>query len=197
MARSSAAAATQGDVVAERMRPTDVRWLSNKLRAAGCDVVEGPSHVRVVGRPLRAVDVTTWPHPGFATDLQSQYAALMTQAEGVSVVSEAVFENRFRHADQLRLLGAQVTVEGRSAVISGPTRLRGARVVVPDIRSGAALVIAALCAEGTSQLENAFHLDRGYEDLDGKLCLLGAQLERLRGTEAEVAIRDFSGVVGD
>ncbi|TMC49037.1 MAG: UDP-N-acetylglucosamine 1-carboxyvinyltransferase [Chloroflexi bacterium] len=192
-----AAAATQGDVVAERMRPTDVRWLSNKLRAAGCDVVEGPSHVRVVGRPLRAVDVTTWPHPGFATDLQSQYAALMTQAEGVSVVSEAVFENRFRHADQLRLLGAQVTVEGRSAVISGPTRLRGARVVVPDIRSGAALVIAALCAEGTSQLENAFHLDRGYEDLDGKLCLLGAQLERLRGTEAEVAIRDFSGVVGD
>jgi UDP-N-acetylglucosamine 1-carboxyvinyltransferase len=192
-----AAAATQGDVVAERMRPTDVRWLSNKLRAAGCDVVEGASHVRVAGRPLRAVDVTTWPHPGFATDLQAQYVSLMTQANGVSTVSEAVFENRFRHAEQLRRLGAQVTVEGRSAVISGPTRLRGARVVVPDIRSGAALVIAALCAEGTSQLENAFHLDRGYEDLDSKLCSLGARVQRLRGTDAEVAIRDFSGVVGD
>src|SRR5580704_5731356 len=144
-----AAAATGGDVAVERMRPSDVRWLINKLRAAGCEVVEGSSHVRVRRQgPLLPVDVTTWPHPGFATDLQSQFVALMTQAEGMSIVSEAVFENRFRHVAELRKLGARVVVDGRSAVVTGPASLRGGCVRVPDIRSGAALVIAGLCAEG-------------------------------------------------
>lgn len=193
-----AAAATRGDVVTERMRPADVRWLINKLRAAGCDVVEGASHVRVRGTDrLRPVDVTTWPHPGFATDLQSQFVALMTQAQGTSVVSEAVFENRFRHVEELRKLGARIVVEGRSAVITGPTRLRGATVRVPDIRSGAALVIAALCAEGTSTLDDVYHLDRGYERMDLKLRMLGADVERCRDGAPTSAARDFSGVVGD
>jgi UDP-N-acetylglucosamine 1-carboxyvinyltransferase len=193
-----AAAATRGDVVSDHMRPADVRWLSNKLRAAGCDVVVGASHVRVRGNEgLRAVDATTWPHPGFATDLQSQFVALMTQAKGASVVSEAVFENRFQHVEELRKLGARVVVEGRSAVINGPCKLRGATVRIPDIRSGAALVIAALCAEGTSILGNVYHLDRGYERLDSKLRSLGAHVERTGVASAGAPVRDFSGVVGD
>jgi UDP-N-acetylglucosamine 1-carboxyvinyltransferase len=162
-------------------------------------VVEGSGHVRVRREgDLRAVDVTTWPHPGFATDLQSQYVALMTQAHGRSVVSEAVYENRFRHVDELRKLGARIMLEGRSAVVDGPVSLHGARVRVPDIRSGAALVIAGLCASGTTILDDVFHLDRGYEALEQKLGALGAELERVDTAPGEVgAARDFSRVVGD
>ena len=194
-----AAAATQGDVVVDHMRPNEVRWLIRKLRGAGCEVTEGAGLVRVRREgPLHAVDVTTWPHPGFATDLQSQYVALMTQAQGRSVVSEAVYENRFRHVEELRKLGARITLEGRSAVIDGPVSLAGARVRVPDIRSGAALVIAGLCATGTTVLDDVFHLDRGYEALEQKLGGLGAHLERVVAAPGEVqGVRDFSRVVGD
>ncbi len=194
----AAAAATGGDVVVDRMRPSDVRWLINKLRSAGADVVEGASHVRVRGGPLRAVDVTTWPHPGFATDLQPQYCALMTQATGISIVSEALYENRFRHVAALVDFGARISVEGRSAIVEGPVALRATRATVPDIRSGAALVIAALCAEGTTDLDGVYHLDRGYEALDEKLRGLGAEVQRITvGGSGEPAVRDFSGVVGD
>ena len=193
-----AAAATGGDVVVDRMRPTDVRWLINKLRSAGADVVEGASHVRVRGAPLHAVDVTTWPHPGFATDLQPQYGALMTQATGTSIISEALYENRFKHVAQLLRFGARITVEGRSAIIEGPVQLRATRATVPDIRSGAALVIAALCAHGTTELDGVYHLDRGYEALEEKLRSLGADVERVSVEEGgEPAPRDLSGVVGD
>lgn len=191
------AAATGGDVVVDHMRPTEVRWLSNKLRTAGCEVVEGSNNVRVQGRPLRAVDVTTWPHPGFATDLQPQFGALMTQAEGTSVVSEALYENRFRHVPELRKMGARIAVEGRSAVISGPTPLRGSNVMISDIRSGAALVIAALCAEGVSELSHMYHIDRGYEDMDVKLRRLGAVCERAGTDEPGSPLRDLTGVIGD
>jgi UDP-N-acetylglucosamine 1-carboxyvinyltransferase len=193
----TAAAATGGDVVVERMRPTDLRSLINKLQAAGCTVVEGSNHVRVTSGQLRAVDVTTWPHPGFATDLQPQFGALMTQGEGISIISEALYENRFRHVSELAKMGARISVEGRSAIITGPTRLRGTAVSVSDIRSGAALVIAALCAEGTTELENVFHLDRGYESLETKLRSLGARLERVRPEPGESPTRDLSGVIGD
>jgi UDP-N-acetylglucosamine 1-carboxyvinyltransferase len=193
-----AAAATGGDVVVERMRPSDVRWLIGKLRAAGCDVVEGSSHVRVSRTgPLLPVDVTTWPHPGFATDLQSQFVALMTQANGVSIVSEAVFENRFRHVAELHKLGACVTVNGRSAVVTGPAALEGAAVRVPDIRSGAALVIAGLCAHGTTELDAVYHLDRGYERLEEKFRGLGADVERVAVGPAVLEVRDLSGCIGD
>jgi UDP-N-acetylglucosamine 1-carboxyvinyltransferase len=190
------AAATRGDVVVDHMRPSEVRWLINKLRAAGAHIVEGASHVRVRGERLRAVDVTTWPHPGFATDLQPQFGALMTQAEGTSVISEALYENRFRHVGELQKMGARIIVEGRSSVITGPTRLRGTRVTVPDIRSGAALVIAALCADGVTELANVFHLDRGYEDMESKLSRLGARVERVVTGEPG-AVRDLTGVIGD
>jgi UDP-N-acetylglucosamine 1-carboxyvinyltransferase len=193
-----AAAATRGDVVVERMRPTDVRWLINKLRSAGADVVEGASHVRVIGAPLHAVDVTTWPHPGFATDLQPQYGALMTQAAGTSIVSEALYENRFRHVPQLLRFGARISVEGRSSIIEGPVELSATRATVPDIRSGAALVIAALCAHGSTELDGVYHLDRGYETLEQKLRALGADVERVTVEgEADTTVRDLSGVVGD
>ncbi len=193
-----AAAATGGDVVVERMRPGDVRWLISKLRAAGCEVVEGSSHVRVRRQgPLLPVDVTTWPHPGFATDLQSQFVALMTQAEGTSIVSEAVFENRFRHVAELRKLGARVVVDGRSAVVTGPAPLHGGFVRVPDIRSGAALVVAALCAEGVTELDAVFHLDRGYERLEDKLEALGADISRVAVGPAGLEVRDLSGCIGD
>lgn len=192
-----AAAATGGDVVLKNLRPTDLRSLCTKLRAAGCEVVEGAGSVRVRAGALRAVDVTTWPHPGFATDLQPQFGALMTQAEGTSVISEALYENRFRHVPPLLEMGASMAVEGRSAVISGPTRLHGAQLTVPDIRSGAALVIAGLCADGTTRLANAFHLDRGYQELDTKLNQLGARIERVPSDEPVAEIRDLTGVIGD
>jgi UDP-N-acetylglucosamine 1-carboxyvinyltransferase len=193
-----AAAATGGDVRIERMRPADLDFLIRKLRNAGCEVIEGANHVRVTAqRPLRAVDVTTWPHPGFASDLQSQFVALMTRASGTSIVSEAIYENRFRVVSELHKLGAQIQLQGRSAVVTGPSQLHGARLRIPDIRSGAALVIAALCAQGSSELEDVYHLDRGYEDLDGKLRQLGAQLDRVTVGPPGSAVRDLSGVVGD
>jgi UDP-N-acetylglucosamine 1-carboxyvinyltransferase len=193
----AAAAATGGAVTVVGIRATDLQALTNKLRAAGCVVIEGGNHLEVTAGPLRAVDVTTWPYPGFATDLQPQFGALMTQATGISIISEALYENRFRHVAELAKMGARVAVEGRSATITGPTRLHGAAVSVPDIRSGAALVIAALCAEGTTELENVFHLDRGYESLEGKLRSLGAGVERVRPGPGETRARDLSGVIGD
>lgn len=173
-----AVAATGGDVTCVGVYPEHVRSLSNKLRMAGCEVTVGTQLVRVRGQVQRAVDVTTWPHPGFATDMQAQYVAMMTQASGQTIVSEAVFENRFHHVEELRHFGATLHVQGRSVVVDGPTQLTGARARVGDIRSGAALVIAAMCAKGESELSGVHHLDRGYEDLDRKLSALGARLER-------------------
>ena len=173
-----AAAATGGEILIDHLYCDDLDQVLHKLRRAGCSVEEGGTWLKVSRRQgLRAVDMTTWPHPGFATDLQAQFVAMMTQAEGVSTVSEALFENRFQHAEQLRRLGAEITLHGRSARIRGGAPLRGAELTISDIRSGAALVIAALCAEGTSWLTNVHHLDRGYEDLVGKLTGLGASLK--------------------
>jgi UDP-N-acetylglucosamine 1-carboxyvinyltransferase len=167
-----------------------------KLEAAGVEVEDHGHSMWVEGTDkLAAVDVTTWPHPGFPTDLQAPFVSLMTQAQGRSIVSEAVFENRFQHVPELRKLGADLYVEGRSAIVSGPTELHGAKVTVPDIRSGAALVVAALCAKGTTTLENIYHLDRGYEELVRKLEQLGAHITRI--DEAADVRPDLSRVVGD
>ena len=179
-----AAAATGGEIVIEQLDCDDLDQVLHKLRRAGCQVEEGGTWLRV-SRPgrLRAVDMTTWPHPGFATDLQAQYVALMARADGFSTVSEALFENRFQHVEQLRRLGAEISLHGRSAVVHGGSSWRGADLDISDIRSGAALVIGALCVEGTSRLVNVHHLDRGYEDLVGKLAGLGATLH-LRPADA-------------
>ena len=141
--------------------------------------------------------MTTWPHPGFATDMQPQFCALMTQATGPSVISEALYENRFRHVEFLQQMGAHIAIDGRSAVINGPSRLHGTRMSIPDIRSGAALVIAGLCAEGTTELDKLFHLERGYDDLETKLAGLGADIERVTTDEPGSEVRDLTGVVGD
>jgi UDP-N-acetylglucosamine 1-carboxyvinyltransferase len=173
-----AAAATGGEVMIEHLDCDDLDQVLHKLRRAGCQVEEGGTWLKVSrSRQLRSVDMTTWPHPGFATDLQAQFVALMTQGDGFSTVSEALFENRFQHVEQLRRLGAEIALHGRSAVVRGGMPLRGAELNISDIRSGAALVIGALCAEETSWLLNVHHLDRGYEDLVGKLTGLGASLK--------------------
>src|SRR5487761_1006939 len=176
-----AVAATGGEVRLECSRPEDLNMVLLKLEQAGAHVEAGNGWFRV-GRQsttrLRPNDMSTWTFPGFPTDLQAQYMALMTQADGKTVISEYVHENRFQHVAQLAKMGADITVEGRlHAMVHGPCRLRGTDVAIPDIRSGAALVIAALCAEGDSLLRNSWHVERGYEDMAGKLASVGATIE--------------------
>jgi len=192
-----AIAATGGEAVLEDVETADLRAVMLKLREAGVEVEDQTHSLWVQGNSrLQPVDVTTWPHPGFPTDLQAPFVSLMTQAAGHCVVSEAVFENRFQHVPELRKLGADVYVEGRSAIVSGPSALHGGDVTVPDIRSGAALVVAALCAEGTTVLHNVYHLDRGYQELVGKLEGLGAHITRVEDEVGDVR-PDLSRVVGD
>ena len=176
-----AVAAAGGELRIECSRPQDLQVMLLKLEQAGAHVEAGDGWFRVgrqSGTPINPIDMSTWTFPGFPTDLQAQYMALMTQAEGESVISEYVHENRFQHVRELAKMGAGITVEGRlHAFVHGPCRLRGTEVAIPDIRSGAALVIAALCAEGESLLRNAWHLDRGYEDMLGKLASVGARIK--------------------
>src|SRR5882762_981598 len=164
-----AAVAAGGQLRLECSRPEDLNIVLLKLEQAGARVEVGEGWFRV-GRPqgskILPTDMSTWPFPGFPTDLQAQYMALMTQAAGETVISEYVHENRFQHVNQLAKMGASISVEGRlHASVHGPSRLKGTELAVPDIRSGAALVIAALCAEGESVLHNAWHVARGYEDI--------------------------------
>jgi UDP-N-acetylglucosamine 1-carboxyvinyltransferase len=176
-----AAAAAGGNLRIECSRPQDLELLLLKLEQAGAHVEAGDGWFRVgreTRKPIQPIDMSTWTFPGFPTDLQAQYMALMTKADGESVISEYVHENRFQHVRELAKMGAEVTVEGRlHAIVHGPCRLRGTEVTIPDIRSGAALVIAALCAEGDSLLRNAWHVERGYEDMVGKLASAGARIK--------------------
>ena len=175
-----AVAAVGGDLRIECTRPEDLELLLLKLEQAGARVEAGEDWFRVARDPqatIKPTDMSTWTFPGFPTDLQAQYMALMTQAEGETVISEYVHENRFQHVRELTKMGAGISVEGRlHAIVHGPARLRGTELAIPDIRSGAALVIAAMCAEGESVLRNAWHLARGYEDMEGKLASVGAQI---------------------
>jgi UDP-N-acetylglucosamine 1-carboxyvinyltransferase len=176
-----AVVATGGEVRLECSRPEDLNMVLLKLEQAGAHVDSGDGWFRV-GRQahtrIKPNDMSTWTFPGFPTDLQAQYMALMTQADGETVISEYVHENRFQHVTQLAKMGAGITVQGRlHAAVHGPCRLRGTELAMPDIRSGAALVIAALCAEGTSVLRNSWHVERGYEDMAGKLASVGARIE--------------------
>jgi UDP-N-acetylglucosamine 1-carboxyvinyltransferase len=175
-----AVAAVGGELRLDCSRPEDLNLVLLKLEQAGAHVEVGDGWFRVGRKPqtrLHPIDMSTWTFPGFPTDLQAQYMAMMTQADGETVISEYVHENRFQHVNQLAKMGAGITVEGRlHAVVHGPCRLHGTELSIPDIRSGAALVIAAMCAEGESVLRNAWHVDRGYEDMPGKLASVGAQI---------------------
>jgi len=180
-----AVAATGGEIVLECSPSGDLNVPVIKLQQAGVEVDVGELEIsirRPSSSPLRAVDLTTWVHPGFPTDLQAQYMALMTQAEGLSVISEYIFENRFQHVAELVKMGARIeSLDGRTKAVHGPSRLRGTDLEVPDIRAGAAMVIAALCAEGESMLHHAWHVDRGYPDMVTRLAELGADIARVTG----------------
>ena len=137
--------------------------------------------VRVVGnRRIRSVDVKTQPYPGFPTDMQAQFMVLMSLAKGLSVISETIFENRFIHVSELRRMGANIRIEGNSAIIQGVENLSGAQVMATDLRASASLILAGLAAEGVTEVSRVYHLDRGYEGLDKKLANLGADIKRVK-----------------
>ncbi len=173
---------TNSDVRVEGANPMHLMAVIDRLRAAGAEFECGKDHVRVLSRAnprLKAVDMTTLPYPGFPTDLQAQFMALMTQAQGTSVITEGIFENRFMHVQELVRLGADITPMTQVAVVRGtPGGLSGAPVMATDLRASASLVLAGLVAEGETQVNRIYHLDRGYEKLEQKLASLGADIRR-------------------
>jgi UDP-N-acetylglucosamine 1-carboxyvinyltransferase len=176
----AACAIAGGEIEIQRCVPAHLRAVIDKFRDTGLRIEEGPDNLRLrAPRQVRAADVRTLPYPGFPTDMQAQYMALMTQAEGASTISETIFENRFMHVAELERMGAQVRVDGRTAVVRGPTPLSGARVMATDLRASASLVLAGLAARGETIVERVYHLDRGYYRIDEKLRGLGADIERL------------------
>lgn len=180
-----AAAATKGDVWVKNVIPKHLESITAKLRKVGATVEEYDECVHVyVDGPLLKTTLKTLPHPGFPTDMQPQFSTLLTIAEGTSVVTDDIFDNRFRYANELRRMGADITVEGTTAVIQGIPELTGAAVRATDLRAGIALVIAGLMASGTTVVENIYHIERGYENIEDKLMGLGADIVRVKEYEA-------------
>lgn len=174
-----AAALTQGDVTVENVLTNHIKPVIAKLHEAGVEVIEGDDFVRVIGgKELKAVDIKTLPYPGFPTDMQSQFMTLMTAAKGTSVMVETVFENRFMHVDELLRMGANIRIDGRSAILEGGTELMGAPVRATDLRGGASLILAGLVAEGKTEIKDIYHIDRGYTDIEDKFRSLGAIIYR-------------------
>ncbi|ADI00620.1 UDP-N-acetylglucosamine 1-carboxyvinyltransferase [Salisediminibacterium selenitireducens] len=184
-----AAAITGGNVLVENVLTEHIRPLIAKMTEMGVIIYEESTGVRVIGpEKLKAVDIKTMPHPGFPTDMQSQMMAMMLVAEGTSVITETVFENRFMHVEEFRRMNADVKIEARSAMVSGDAKLQGAEVMATDLRAGAALILAGLVADGYTRVTELRHIDRGYVDFSGKLKALGAEIERVDETaEAEAA----------
>lgn len=175
-----AAAMTGGDVIIENVLPEHQKPLIAKLREAGALVEEDIDRIHVVGSgKLKAVDIKTLPYPGFPTDMQAQMMAMLSVAEGRSKITETVFENRFMHVVELSRMGANITTEGRSAVITGPAHLTGCTVRATDLRAGAAMILAGLVAEGATEICDIYHIDRGYEEIAAKLTRLGADIKRV------------------
>jgi UDP-N-acetylglucosamine 1-carboxyvinyltransferase len=176
-----AGAITGGDLIVANCNPSHLGAVITKLKSAGVRVDQlGPESVRVrADGPLRAEDISTEEYPGFPTDMQAQYMALATQSEGVSQVTENIFENRFMHVQELVRMGANIKVEGNSATVLGPAKLSAAAVMCSDLRASASLVLAALVADGESILDRVYHMDRGYERIEEKLRGVGAQIRRL------------------
>jgi UDP-N-acetylglucosamine 1-carboxyvinyltransferase len=182
-----AAAITRGNVLVKGAVPEHLSSLIAKLKEMGVTVIEEDEGIRVIGpEKLKPVDVKTMPHPGFPTDMQSQMMALLLCAEGTSVITETVFENRFMHVEEFRRMNARVKIEGRSVIIDGPCKLQGAEVAATDLRAAAALIIAGLAAEGYTRVTELKHLDRGYVNFHEKLRALGADIERVKEEEIVV-----------
>lgn len=178
-----AAAMAGGEVRLTKVRPELISILLDKLVDAGCEVTHGEQSVTIKrnGTKLKPVDLTTDVYPGFATDLQAQFMSLMTLADGESVIRETIFENRFMHVPELGRLGADISVSGGEARVRGVEALRGAQVMATDLRASACLVIAGLAARGETVVNRVYHLDRGFENLEGKLSACGAKIKRLKG----------------
>ena len=176
-----AAAITGGDVYIHGMHLEHLDALTFKLQDAGVDVVNKEGVVRVKGpRRIRSVNIKTRPYPGFPTDIQAQFMALMCVADGASVITENIFENRFMHVSELMRFGADITVDGKSATIKGVKKLSGAPVMATDLRASASLIIAGLAADNTTEISRIYHLDRGYESIERKLAALGADIQRVK-----------------
>ncbi|MGN4126707.1 UDP-N-acetylglucosamine 1-carboxyvinyltransferase [Lysinibacillus sphaericus] len=179
-----AAAITKGDVTIENAVPEHMTALIAKMREMGVEITELDEGIRVrVPNVLKAVDIKTMPHPGFPTDMQSQMMALMLTAQGTSIITETVFENRFMHVEEFRRMNAGAKIEGRSVFIEGPVNLQGAEVMATDLRAAAALILAGLVSEGVTRVTKLHHLDRGYVDFHDKLAALGADIERVATME--------------
>lgn len=175
-----AAAATRGDVTIRNVIPKHLESISAKLIEMGCEITEYDDAIRVVGHPvLHSTNVKTLPYPGFPTDMQPQIAVVLALAEGSSMVTESIFENRFKYVDELTRMGAKIKVEGNTAYIEGVKKFMGAQLTAPDLRAGAALVIAALSAEGISEIDDIHYIQRGYEDFEVKLRAIGAKIEKV------------------
>ena len=175
-----AGAITGGDLTITECNPEHVGALVSKLQQAGIEVTQpGDTALRVrsTGR-FRSVDMTTEEYPGFATDLQAQYMALMTQADGIAIVVETIFENRFMHAQELARMGANIRIDGKQAIVAGPRQLTGAGVIASDLRASASLVLGALVAKGETVIDRVYHIDRGYEKIESKLASVGAKIRR-------------------
>ena len=181
-----AAAATKGDVTVKNVIPKHLEATTAKLLEVGCEVEELDDAVRVVAsKPLNHTQVTTLPYPGFPTDMQPQMSVVLAVAQGTSTVTESIFENRIKYVDELTRMGAQIKVESNIAIITGVNGYTGARVSAPDLRAGAALVIAGLAADGVTVIDDIQYIQRGYENFEGKLSELGAQIERV-SSEKEI-----------
>lgn len=188
-----AAAITKGDVTIENAVPEHMTALIAKMREMGVEIIELDEGIRVrVPDKLKAVDIKTMPHPGFPTDMQSQMMALMLTAEGTSIITETVFENRFMHVEEFRRMNAGAKIEGRSVFIEGPVNLQGAEVMATDLRAAAALILAGLVSEGVTRVTKLYHLDRGYVEFHEKLAALGANIERV--PVEEIVIKEKSTV---
>jgi UDP-N-acetylglucosamine 1-carboxyvinyltransferase len=176
-----ASAITRGDIEIANCNPRHLTAVLTQLNQTGAKIIIGPDSFRVKGRdPISSKNVTTYPYPAFPTDMQAQYMALMTQGDGSALITETIFENRFMHALELVRMGADITLEGRQAMVKGGRGLTGARVLASDLRASASLVLAALVAEGETIIDRVYHLDRGYHRIEEKLAELGANIERIQ-----------------
>ncbi len=181
-----AAAITGGDITIENIITGHLRPVIAKLKENNAEVIENGTTVRVIGNNnKKPVDIKTLPYPGFPTDMQSQFMALLCATKGTSVVTETVFENRFMHVNELKRMGARIKIEGRAAVVEGGVPLQGAQVKATDLRAGATLILAGLIAEGTTEIENIEHIDRGYVNIEKKFTDLGAKIYRAHRPESK------------
>ena len=174
-----AGAVTNGDVTLKSCNPGHLSAVLDKMRESGIRLDVGRNSIRVKpSKKLSSVDITTMPHAGFPTDVQAQMMVLMLKTPGISIITERIFESRFMHVNELSRMGADISIEGPSAIVKGGQPLSGADVMASDLRASAALVLAGLAAKGTTRVNRVYHIDRGYEDIDGKLRTLGARITR-------------------